>query len=216
MTTVAVPRTPLRSATPWALGLALASLLAPTVAAADEPTPTFFVVELRSGVAQAASDTGDPGLTYGFATGLTVRAGSSPLRFYLLGNLAARQGSFGGSLAGKPFDASRQDVDAFGSVRLVLPIVERLRGYAEGGLGYRWSRASLARPGAAGLFDTTSAEPIAVVALGLQYRLGPSLSLGLRGEVAPTLGGRDVLGELTRVDFDVARVSATVTLGFHF
>jgi hypothetical protein len=216
MTTAAAPRPSSRIVAALALGVALAPTFAPSAAAADEVAPTFFVVELRSGVAQSAYDGGDPGLTYGFATGLTVRAGSSPLRFYLLGNLSARQGSFGGSLGGKPFDASRQDVDAFGSVRLVLPLVDRLRGYAEGGLGWRWSRASLARDGAPGLFDTTSAEPVAVVALGLQYRLTSSLSLGLRGEVAPTLGGRDVLADLTRVDFDLARVSATATLGFHF
>lgn len=198
----------------WLLALLPAAVLAGPATAA-QAAGSLFMVEVSTGLSEPVASRGDVGLTYGLTTGFTWKLVALPLRFHLLGNLVGRNAHGNGSLRGIEVSSERQDVDLYGSLRIALPLVGGLRVYGEGGLGVRWSAQTLHRPGLDAL-DARASVPIAVGALGVQYRLMEALSVGLRGEVVGATETDDVLAALADRDYDAERLSLLVQLGFHF
>lgn len=196
------------------LALLPAVLLAGPATAAHA-SGSVFLVEVSTGLSEPVAAHGDVGLTYGLTSGFTWKFVRLPLRFHLLGNLVGRNARSVGSLRGLDVTSERQDVDLYGSFRVALPIVGGLRVYGEGGLGVRWSAQTLHREGLAAL-DAGATTPIAVGALGLQYRVMDALSLGLRGEVVGATATDDVLAAITGQTYDAERLSLLAQVGFHF
>jgi hypothetical protein len=198
----------------------IALALLPALALAGPATAahaagSLFLVEVSTGLSEPTASRGDIGLTYGLTTGLTWKLTNFPLRFHLLGTLVGRNAHTSGRIGDLLTTSERQDVDLYGSLRLALPIVGGLRVYGEGGLGVRWSAQTLNRAGLAAL-DASASTPIAVGAVGVQYRLMEALSLGLRGEVVGATSHDDVFSAITGDGYDAERLSLLVQLGFHF
>jgi len=187
-----------------------------TPALASETPGSLFLVEVSTGLSEPAAQRGDVGLSYGLTTGFTWKLVRLPLRFHVLGTLVGRNATTRGSVGGLEFDSERQDVDLYGSLRIALPIVGGLRVYGEGGMGMRWSAQTLHRQGVLGSLDAASTTPIAVGAVGVQYRVMDALSLGLRGEVVGATDDDDVLAAIAANGYETDRYSVLAQVGFHF
>lgn len=188
------------------------AIAAPAAARADG---TFFLLELSTGLSEPVAAGGDFGLSYGVTTGLTWKLAALPFRFHLLGTLAGRNAHASSTLRGLDVSSDRQDVDLYGSFRLGVPIGGSLRIYGEGGVGARWSAETIQREGLSAIEASTS-TPIVVGAVGLQFRLAESLSLGLRGELTSVTSGGDVTAAIIGGDYEDTRLSALAQVGFHF
>jgi hypothetical protein len=199
----------------WA---ACAGLLALTqsrsLAFADE-TPTYFVVELNSGIAPPAYQPGTVGFTGGLTTGATFHLAPSPLRLALLASFAGRYARASSSVDGLSFDASRRDLDLYAAARLGVPIFSRLRAFGEIGYGWRFVDETIHRS-AIGDVPSSWTEPLLVLAFGLELRLSQVFSCGLRVEMTPLSPNADAIPVVAHATPETPRSSFAGFVGFHF
>jgi hypothetical protein len=185
-----------------------------SLAFADE-IPTYFVVELNSGVAPPAYQPGTVGFTGGLTTGATFRLSPSPLRLALLASFAGRYARASSSVGGLSFDASRRDLDFYAAARLGIPIVSPLRVFGEIGSGFRVVDETIHRTGI-GDVPSSWTEPLLVIAIGIEFRLSPFFSCGLRLEMTPLVPDADAIPAIAHASPETPRSSFTGFVGFHF
>jgi opacity protein-like surface antigen len=194
--------------------LLLGLLLAPRAASAG--TPTFFVLELSTGIAEAAYSPGDPGLAYGLAAGLSFKLHDFPLRFYFLTGLSGRQARSIGAIEGTSAFATRRDLDLYLSHRIGLPIFGPLRLYGEIGIGRRWVDERVSRGDGLGDLPAAWNETVLALALGLEARISDLFSVGLRTEMTPFGSDVDLVTASTGAQLTRNRVALLGQIGIHF
>ncbi len=200
---------------PVLLGLSLAVGLLVTAPQRAEAQGTFYVVELQTGMSEAAYQRGDLGLSFGVTAGVTFKLKRLPVRWYLLGNLTSRNSVVEGRLGSAGFTAERRDLDVYAAQRFVVPVYRQIRLFAEGGLGQRYVQELVTRSDL-GAQRSGQHQLLIVVAGGVQARINETFSLGLRGEWMP-LSSDGVLTEaLTGLSSTRNRLSGMAQLGVHF
>lgn len=197
------------------LGLSLAFALVALAPTRAEAQGTFYVVELQTGMSEAAFDRGDLGLSFGVTAGVTFKMKRLPVRWYLLGNVTSRNSVVDGNVGPAGFTAERRDLDVYAAQRFVVPVYRQLRLFAEGGLGQRYVQELVTRSDL-GAQRSGQHQLLVVVAGGVQARINETFSLGLRGEWMP-LSSDSVLAEaLTGLRPTANRMSVMGQLGVHF
>ena len=169
----------------WAVVLAIGLLAAgaPRVASAGG-AGTHLLVEANLGLGIAPVTYLGPDFAYGGLIGVGGKFRDFPLRFYFV--TGADSISFSGEgnnpYTGTGFTAERTYVDIFGGLRLLLPIYDQIRVYADilGGAAYIDGTVTRA-DGPTVTKQDWFAEFIG--ALGLQYRWHEMASTGIRAEV---------------------------------
>jgi hypothetical protein len=169
---------------------------------------TLGVFELRMGSVLEPSAT--PGVSGGASLGLSLRPRGSPLLFYPMLNVD------GMHVPATEFSDStwtRTNWDLTASLRFVVPLVRRVRIWAEAGGGGSFQHIRVKRW--ASTLRQAGRVPVGVVGAGLQWRPHQNASLGLRGDYRWTDASADVARAFDdRVRTDAARFSAFV--GLHF
>lgn len=191
---------------------AAALVALPTTAHAAGP---YFLLELDTGLAESAYTTGDAGVAYGASLGTTFKLRAFPVRWAVLGTVASRSGSVAGLREGFSYFAERDDLDLYGAVRMIIPVWRALRVYGELGYGRRFQSQVLERS-ALGRLTAESSEPLVVVALGAQYRLSRTFSVGLRAQLDPLDAEPDLATLAAGLAPTDNRASMMAQLGIHF
>ncbi|MEQ8272804.1 MAG: hypothetical protein RMA76_42180 [Deltaproteobacteria bacterium] len=200
---------------PLLLGLAVTlglAVLAPRPVRADG---TFYLVELQTGMSEAAYDRGDLGLSFGVTAGVTFKLKVLPVRWYLLGNLTSRSSFVEGSAGTAGFSAERRDLDLYAAQRFVLPVYRQIRVFAEGGIGQRYVQEYVTRSDL-GTQRRGAHQLLVVLAGGVQARVNETFSLGLRGELMPLASDAVLTQTLTGLSPTTNRMSVMAQVGVHF
>ncbi|MCK6552954.1 outer membrane beta-barrel protein [Myxococcota bacterium] len=195
-----------------AAAVVAAATLSPAAARAAGP---YFLLELDTGLAESAYTTGDAGAAFGASLGTTFKLRASPIRWALLGTIASRSGSVTGLREGFLYAAERDDLDLYGSVRMIVPVWRALRVYGELGYGRRFQEQTLDRS-TLGRLTSQSSDPLLVVALGAQYRLSRTFSVGLRAQLDPLDPEPDLATLAAGLAPTDNRASMMAQLGIHF
>lgn len=174
------------------------------------------MLELNTGLSESPYREGGPALSFGAASGVTVRVPATPLRLYLLGTVVHRGGAVSGTHAGAAYTADRSDVDLFFGPRVMVPVWRMLRVYGEVGVGTRFSSAYLHRGDGLGTLTGRDRRFLLVTALGVQARISSLLSVGLRAELAPVGAGPDLATFAADLRPTQNRLTGMATLGVHF
>ena len=175
-----------RSVRKWAVALAVALIAAavPRVAAAGG-AGTHLLVEANLGLGISPVTYLGPNFAYGGLVGIGGKFRDFPLRFYFVTGADSISFSGEGSnpYTGTAFTAERTYVDIFGGLRLLLPIYDQIRVYADilGGAAYIDGSVTRA-DGPSVTKQDWFAEFIG--ALGLQYRWHEMASTGMRAEIS--------------------------------
>jgi hypothetical protein len=180
-----------------------------------EAKGTFYLVELRSGIAEGAHDSGQAGLSMGLTAGLTFKPIALPVRFYLLGNLTSRNGITKGAVGALDYHAERRELDLYVSQRVVVPMYRWLRGFVEGGIGQRYVHETVSRSDL-GSFREGTHHLLVVIAAGLQARVSETFSVGVRGELIPFAASAVLTESLTGLAPSSNRRSLMGQIGIHF
>lgn len=202
-----------RSAPPLiALALVTGALAWPRAA---EAKGTLFLLELNTGISESPYVEGGPTLSYGASAGVTVRVPATVLRLHLMGTVAHRAGTVVGIHAGTTYLAERSDLDVYAGPRVVLPVWRMIRIYGELGLGTRFSTSMLQRGDGLGGLNGRDRRFLVVTAVGIQARVTPMLSVGLRGELAPLTAAPDLATFAADLSPTQNRLTGMATVGVH-
>lgn len=198
------------------LFLCVAGGLSAGLAGTAEAAGTHFLVELNTGLGQSAYESGSPGLAYGASFGIALKLKAFPVRWYLLGAVAGRNGTIALNRLGIPYDAERRDLDLYAALRTVIPVWSVVRVYFEPGIGQRFATQTIHRGADLGSLSASSRQLLLVLALGVEARLNETFSIGLRGEYEPL----DPTPDLAETAADIAptrhRTALMAQVGIHF
>ncbi|MBI4818428.1 MAG: hypothetical protein HY791_19335 [Deltaproteobacteria bacterium] len=175
--------------------------------------PTWFMVEVASGVANGGDAGAGPSLLHELSAGVTWKWHG--LRFHVLVTAAMRRSSGATAYEGLLVDLSRSDLDLFLAPRLVVPVFGRGRLYAEVGSGFRYMEGRIDRGFELGSLSAVTSVPVIVGAIGGGVRFLPSVSAGLRAELSAPIGSFDPIAHLSGQPSN-ARAALLGTLGIHF
>ena len=200
-------------AIPAAAALAVGISLVPERA---EARGTFFLLELSTGIAEPAYDSGEIGLTYGLSAGMTWKFTKFPPRFHLLLSTSAKSARSSGTVDGLRFNAEHHAIEVYVAHRIAMPMWGPMRIYGEVGLGERFITSAIRREADLGRLSSSSAELLVVLAAGLQFRLTEGFSLGLRAEMTPLDRDLDLISATSRHPLTNNRGSLQAQLGIHF
>lgn len=176
---------------------------------------SYFLLEADTGFAESAYDGGDPGIYYGFRSGLTWKPKGSPIRFHLLMGAGLRNSQLLGAQAGLIYAAEQYDLDLYVSTRVVVPVFG-VRLYAEVGAGDRLSFQSLTRDPSLGGLSVSSDQFLLLTAIGAQVRLTENISAGLRVEMNPLAVDSTLISHITGYAPTHLRMSGIIHVGLHF
>lgn len=177
--------------TTWAgvcLGVWICAALSLASAGEANANGTHFIAELNNGLSVPLGYEG--GYEPGYALGLTVGVGGKfkayPTRFYLLGQFNTSSFSADRVFNNKRRLVDRQVTDVSGGLRMLWPVNNRLRAYAEFGLGFAQIDSTASSPDLPGqiILRNTETDLTFFTAGGLQYRLLRHFSLGVKADFA--------------------------------
>ncbi len=149
---------------------------------------THFIAEVNNGVGVPLGYEG--GYRPGYALGLTLGFGGkfvdNPTRFYLLGQFNSSSFSADRVFNNKRRLVDRQVTDVNAGVRMLVPIDNRLRVFADVALGLAQIDSTASSPDLPGslIFRDTRNNPAFFTAAGMQYRIMRSLSVGAKADFA--------------------------------
>lgn len=149
---------------------------------------THFIAELNNGLSVPLGYEG--GYEAGYALGVTVGVGGKfkayPTRFYLLGQFNTSSFSADRVFNDKRRLVDRQVTDVSGGLRMLWPVNQRLRAFAEFGLGFAQIDSTASSPDLPGriILRNTETDLALFTAAGLQYRLLEQFSLGVKADFA--------------------------------
>lgn len=178
------------------LSVVLAAVLAAPLAAQaqdkdEEETEatagTHLLAEVNLGLGIPPVSYLGPGFSYGGALGIGGKFVDFPLRFYFIVGAASVDFAGDGThpYTGLGLSTARTYVDIFGGLRLLLPIYDELRVYADflAGAGYIGGSVNRAEgPTVGPTIDKSDWFAEGIIAAGLQYRWHHYASTGFRVE----------------------------------
>ena len=176
---------------------------------------SYFLLETETGISESAYEGGDPGIYYGFRSGLTWKPKAAAVRFHLLVGAGLRNSQVLGAQSGRIYAAEQYDLDLYVSTRVVVPVFG-MRLYAEAGVGDRLSFQSLLRDPALGSLSVSSDQLLLLTAIGAQLRLTKNISAGLRLEMNPLAADPTLISHVTGRAPTALRMSGMIHLGLHF
>jgi hypothetical protein len=170
----------------------LAAILAPPLVAnaqegkeeeEEQQAGTHLLAEVNLGLGIPPVSYLGPGFAYGGTLGIGGKFVGFPLRFYFVAGAASVDFAGDGThpATGLGFSSERTYVDIFGGLRLLLPVFDELRVYADilAGAGYQGGSVLRAE---GPRIDRSEWFAEGIVAAGLQYRWNHYASTGIRLE----------------------------------
>ncbi|MBK8010808.1 MAG: hypothetical protein IPK13_05630 [Deltaproteobacteria bacterium] len=178
---------------------------------------THFVAELHGGVAESSYVGGGVSEVVGLAVGPTFKLKRLPARWYVLAKVSTHRESRSGLHHGLEYALDLRDVDLTLALRTLVPVpgLSRIRAYGELGLGRRVTYEIVDRAADLGVLRDDRAEPVLLLALGLQARISRFVSVGVRGELAPLHVADSLAGYAVDARPERNRIAASFHLGFH-
>lgn len=186
---------------------------------------THFIAEINNGVGVPLGYEGvyEPGYALGVTGGFGGKFRGNPTRFYLIGQFNASSFSADRIFNNKRRLVERQVTDVNGGLRMLWPVQDRLRVYADVALGMAQIDSQASSPDLPGnfVFQDTSSSLAFFTAAGLQYRVLRALSLGLKADFAFIFDEDevDVVTSATSRDDggdQIGRLNLYATLTLHF
>jgi hypothetical protein len=185
---------------------------------------SHFIAEVHNGVGIPLGYEGD--YTPGYALGVTLGAGGkftrNPTRFYLIGQF--NTGSFSADRMhnGRRRLVERQVTDLNGGLRMLWPVTDGLRAYADVTLGMAQIDSQTFSPDLPARFVISDVDSnfALFTGAGLQYRFAYNFSVGTKADFAFIFDDDriDVVSEASsgRTEDRVGRLNLYLTATLHF